>query len=95
MLIFLVYTTVIVIPISFRRLICHGSQRSEVSKVYSPQLVRWFTAILAAYTIHLVSIWNDYITSTLIVIPALDIICTNLSILNLSISPFIKLLILG
>ena len=22
--------------------------------------VRWFTAILAAYTIHLVSIWNDY-----------------------------------
>ena len=21
---------------------------------------RWFTAILAAYTIHLVSIWNDY-----------------------------------
>ena len=54
-------TEIIVIPINFRRLICHGSQRSEVSKVYSPQLVRWFTAIMAAYTIHLVSIWNDYI----------------------------------
>ena len=25
--------------------------------------VRWFTAILAAYTIHLVSIWNDYTVS--------------------------------